>query len=183
LSVGQILKILLKLYLYRDFENDLSVWPGISLIEKFWGNKPYHNKIRSDTMNIRILRSHLLVFTGLIMLQCSRDNAESVVLVSYPVNSMEGVISLTDVSLDTAISYDGNGSLEFSAQQPTTFTIYETGDLNVEDCRLIYQAKIRTRNIQGAAYLEMWCHFPGKGEYFSRALNTKLSGDNNWNNQ
>jgi hypothetical protein len=134
-------------------------------------------------MNIRILRSHLLVFTGLIMLQCSRDNAESVVLVSYPVNSMEGVISLTDVSLDTAISYDGNGSLEFSAQQPTTFTIYETGDLNVEDCRLIYQAKIRTRNIQGAAYLEMWCHFPGKGEYFSRALNTKLSGDNNWNNQ
>lgn len=134
-------------------------------------------------MNIRILRNLLLVFTGLIMLQCSRDNAESVVLVSYPVNSMEGVISLTNVSLDTATSYDGNGSLEFSVQQSTTFTIYETGDLNVEDCRLIYQAKIRTRNIQGAAYLEMWCHFPGKGEYFSRALNTKLSGDNNWNNQ
>jgi hypothetical protein len=134
-------------------------------------------------MNFTILRNLLVVLMGVVLLQCGRDNAEIVVLASYPVNSMEGVISLTDVSLDTATSYDGNGSLEFSAQQPTTFTIYETSDLNVENCRLIYQAKIRTRNIQGTAYLEMWCHFPGKGEYFSRGLNTKLSGDNNWNRQ
>ncbi len=29
----------------------------------------------------------------------------------------------------------------------------------------------------------MWCHFPGRGEYFSRALNVPLSGAVEWTHQ
>jgi len=29
----------------------------------------------------------------------------------------------------------------------------------------------------------MWCHFPGKGEFFSRALQFPLSGSNEWTSQ
>jgi hypothetical protein len=29
----------------------------------------------------------------------------------------------------------------------------------------------------------MWCHFPGKGEFFSRGLQTALTGSSDWNSQ
>jgi hypothetical protein len=45
---------------------------------------------------------------------------------------------------------------------------------------LIYQAKVRTEEMVGRAYLEMWCHFPGKGEFFSRGLLSPLTGTTNW---
>jgi len=31
--------------------------------------------------------------------------------------------------------------------------------------------------------LEMWCHFPGQGEYFSRGLHAPLTGSNEWSSQ
>jgi len=45
---------------------------------------------------------------------------------------------------------------------------------------LLYQAKVRTKDIQGQVFLEMWCHFPGKGEFFSRSLQSPLSGTTEW---
>ena len=41
---------------------------------------------------------------------------------------------------------------------------------------MIYQARLRTENLQGKAYLEMWCYFPGGGEYFSKGLYAALIG-------
>ena len=29
-------------------------------------------------------------------------------------------------------------------------------------------------------YLEMWCRFPGRGEFFSRDLAHKVTGTNDW---
>jgi len=45
---------------------------------------------------------------------------------------------------------------------------------------LIYQARVRTEGIEGQVFLEMWCHFPGKGDFFSRGLQTPLTGTTNW---
>ncbi|MCZ6549959.1 MAG: hypothetical protein V3R69_01565 [candidate division NC10 bacterium] len=58
--------------------------------------------------------------------------------------------------------------------------LFEVGDLTVENARLIYQAKVRTAGVDGQVYLEMWCHFPGKGEFFSRGLETPLTGTTEW---
>ena len=58
--------------------------------------------------------------------------------------------------------------------------IYETGDLDIENAQLIYQAKLRTQDVAGKVFLEMWCVFGEKKEYFSRAVQSPLSGTSDW---
>jgi hypothetical protein len=96
------------------------------------------------------------------------------------IESLEGLIARTDVVFDKEITSDGNGSLRITTNQPTTIRLYETGDIDVENARLTYQAKVRTEGIQGKVYLEMWCQFIGKGEFFSRGLSSPLSGTTDW---
>ncbi|MGZ3536392.1 MAG: hypothetical protein ACXU9K_14330, partial [Thermodesulfobacteriota bacterium] len=84
------------------------------------------------------------------------------------------------VQFDKEVSSDGNGSLKITATEPTVVRLFELGDIDVENARLIYQAKVRTEGVEGQVYLEMWCHFAGKGEYFSRGLQTPLTGTTNW---
>jgi len=116
---------------------------------------------------------------------CSQSPPEdvSVEVAHYPIDSMEGIISQSDVQIDKEISSDGNGSLHISTTAPATVRLYETGDIDVENSRLVYQAKLRTEGVEGQVYLEMWCHFPGKGEFFSRALHSPLSGSQEWTSQ
>jgi len=105
---------------------------------------------------------------------------QEVELKRFPIDSLDGVITRDGVRLDKASTVDGNGSLELKARRATTFRLFETGDLDVEDAVLIYRAQMKTRKVKGDAYLEMWCHFPGGGEYFSRGLQYALSGTNHW---
>jgi len=105
---------------------------------------------------------------------------EVVELKRFPIDKMDGIITQTGIQIDRQISSDGNGSLRIEATQPTTIRLFETGDIDIENARLIYQAKVRTENIEGRVYLEMWCCFPGRGEFFSRDLVTPLSGTTEW---
>ena len=61
--------------------------------------------------------------------------------------------------------------------------LFETGDVDVEDARLTYQAKVRTEGVEGQVFLEMWCQFAGKGEYFSRDLETPQTGTTEWSTE
>jgi len=101
----------------------------------------------------------------------------------FPLDSLEGVITQSGVEMDKEISIDGNGSLHIHSTEPAVVRLFETGDIDIEDARLIYQAKVRTENLDGKAYLEMWCNFPGKGEFFSRSLQTPLTGTTDWKNE
>lgn len=98
----------------------------------------------------------------------------------FALDNTEGLITQSGVRIDEQISSDGNGSLRIEAMEPTTIRLFETGDIDIENARLIYQAKVRTENVEGRVYLEMWCHFPGKGEFFSKGLMNPLSGTNDW---
>jgi hypothetical protein len=93
---------------------------------------------------------------------------------------MEGIITRSGAGIDKDISSDGNGSLKMTSTKPTVIRLFETGDIDVENARLTYQARVRTENVEGKVYLEMWCHFPGKGEFFSRGLQTPLTGTTEW---
>ncbi len=93
------------------------------------------------------------------------------------------MITRSSVDVDKQVTSDGDGSLRIIAKQPTTVRLYETGDVDIENARLIYQAKLRTKDVSGKVYLEMWCNFPGKGEFFSRALHAPISGSNDWSTQ
>ena len=119
----------------------------------------------------------LIVIATLVMLAGA---AEEIELKRFPIEGLDGVISEGGVKLDRAATVDGNGALELTARQPTTFELYETGDIDVEEAVLLYRAQVKTRKVKGDAYLEMWCSFPGKGQYFSRGLQYSLSGTNSW---
>jgi len=129
------------------------------------------------------MRSFKLVLWLLLIptfVGCSKPPQEVVELKKFPIDSLEGVITQSGVQFDKEISSDGNGSLKIIATEPTVVRLYELGGIDVENARLIYQAKVRTEGVEGQVYLEMWCHFPGKGEFFSRGLQTPLTGTTNW---
>ena len=120
----------------------------------------------------------------LVAFACSKQSQEVLVLKGYPLDIPEGIISQSDdhvnLEIDPHVTTDGNGSLKIVATEPTVVQLFEVGDLDVENARLIYQAKLRTEGLEGQVYLEMWCHFPEKGDFFSRGLQTPLMGTVDW---
>ena len=124
----------------------------------------------------------LVIFLPLIP-GCQKAGIESEKIKEFPINSVDGVITRSDVTFDKGVSSDGNGSLRIDVSQPTTIRLFEVRDINIENARLIYRARVKTENVKGQAYLEMWCVFPGMGGYFSRSLQSPLSGTLDWTTQ
>jgi hypothetical protein len=127
---------------------------------------------------------NIVIFICFLMIlgvtNCSKSTSQVVELKSFPVDNLEGIITQSGVQIDKTVSSDGKGSLRITVSEPTVVRLYEVRDLNIENARLIYQAKVRTEGVEGQVYLEMWCHFPGKGEFFSRGLQNTLTGTNQW---
>ncbi|HET6342758.1 MAG TPA: hypothetical protein VFG78_11325 [Gemmatimonadota bacterium] len=101
----------------------------------------------------------------------------------FALDSRQGLITTSYVTTDSTVKVEGAGSLRIEAASPTRVLLFETGDIDVEDARLIYRARLRTDDLDGQAYLEMWCAFDQMGEFFSRALQAPLSGTNDWATQ
>ena len=119
-----------------------------------------------------------------LMLWVAHDSVEVsmevIELKSFPLDDTEGLITQSAVTIDKQISSDGNGSLRIESTEPTTIRLFETGDINIENARLIYKAQLRTENVEGQVYLEMWCHIAGLGDFFSRGLDMPLTGSTEW---
>lgn len=118
-----------------------------------------------------------------LSLGCSPTGPSEEVLVRLPLDSLDELITRSDVTLDPSVTTDGHGSVRIDASNPVTVRIGEIEGLSVDNARLIYRARLRSAELHGQAYLEMWCAFPGKGEYFSRALESPLAGTNEWVSQ
>jgi hypothetical protein len=130
------------------------------------------------------MRHHsILAAIAALALACTRGARTEQVLTELPLDSLDQVIGKTGVTLDPAVSFDGRGSLRLAAAEPTTFRVAELAIPPVDGVRLIYRARVRSEDVRGKAYLEMWCAFPGQGEFFSRALQSPLSGTNDWTTQ
>jgi len=61
-----------------------------------------------------------------------------------------------------------------------TYRLFEVLMPGVEDCTVLYRAKLKTEGLTGKAYLEMWCRLPGRGDFFSKGLNQTVTGSNDW---
>jgi hypothetical protein len=105
------------------------------------------------------------------------------VLHRYPVDDLDGILTRDGVAIDQEITSDGNGSLRIEATEPKIVRLYDLENIDVEDARLVYRVKLRTEGVDGPVFLEMWCRFPGLGEFFSRALQSPLSGTTEWTSQ
>jgi hypothetical protein len=122
----------------------------------------------------------IIIAVMLSILSSCGGKQEITELKHYPISNLEGVIDRQDATFDVETSHDGNGSLQFDVPESTIVHLYETGPIDADNCTLIYEAQIRTEAFFGEVYLEMWCAFTGKGEYFSRNLNTPVTTATNW---
>lgn len=134
---------------------------------------------------MRYISRHFFSLIGCIVMiftfwACAKPSQQAVEIKHYPIDALDGIITQSGVQIDNVISKDGKGSLKITAAEPTVIRLFETGDIDIENARLIYQAKVRTEGVQGQVFLEMWCHFPGKGEFFSRGLQSPVSGTTEW---
>jgi hypothetical protein len=131
-------------------------------------------------MKRRLVFSCVCIAIFFMSVGCAKSSQEAVELKHFPVDSLEGIITKSGVEIDKNISSDGKGSLKITAADPAVVRLFEVKGIDVEDARLVYQAKVRTEGVTGQVFLEMWCHFPGKGEFFSRGLQSPLTGTTEW---
>jgi hypothetical protein len=98
----------------------------------------------------------------------------------YPMNDLKGIVTQSGIQLDKNISDDGNGSIKITADKPLVIQLYSVDDVKVDDTQVVYEANIKSEGLSGQAYLEMWCVFNDKGEYFSRGFDSVISGNEDW---
>lgn len=123
-----------------------------------------------------IIPIHLLL---LLFFSCSGLPKKSE-LKYFPINDLNGIITQSGVEIDKSISDDGNGSIKIETSKPIVIQLYSIDDLKVDDTQIIYEANVKSEGLSGQAYLEMWCVFKDKGEYFSRGFDSVISGNTDW---
>ena len=123
-----------------------------------------------------IIPIHLLL---LLFISCSGLPKKSE-LKYFPVNDLSGIITKSGVEIDKSTSDDGNGSIKITTSKPLVIQLYSIDDLKVDDTQIIYEANVKSEGLSGQAYLEMWCVFKDKGEYFSRGFDSVISGNTDW---
>ncbi len=63
---------------------------------------------------------------------------------------------------------------------PVVMHLFEVKDPQIEQCLVSYRAKLKSEGLSGRAFLEMWCRFPGRGEFFSKGIHNAVSGTHDW---
>jgi len=102
------------------------------------------------------------------------------VLAAFPLNSIDGIISADHVFYDDLVSSDGHGSVRIETDEPIVVNLFQIDSIDIENARIVYQAQVKTEDLAGQAYLEMYCGFKDKGEYFSRDLQTPRRATSDW---
>ena len=107
-----------------------------------------------------------------------RDSEKTVVEID--IESIADEADLEEVEIDKEVYSDGSESLKIRSDNSLVIQLANTGNIDIEDALLVYRAKIKTEDLDGKVYLEMWCSFGEKGQYFSKALDNALTGTNDW---
>lgn len=84
----------------------------------------------------------------------------------------------TTITLD-GVSVESDG-WRIESEEARTVRMFEMTEPGVEGCMLTYRARLKTLDAGGRVYLEMWCRFPGRGEFFSKGFQDALKGTSDW---
>ncbi|MCP4982563.1 MAG: hypothetical protein GY935_18960 [Gammaproteobacteria bacterium] len=86
--------------------------------------------------------------------------------------------SQATISSDVMVSNTDGWHIDSSEAMSVQLFEIDPGD--IDNGMLCYRASIKSEQIQTQGYLEMWCRFPGLGEFFSKGLDNPIKGDNDW---
>jgi|SRR6516162_10614322 hypothetical protein len=100
-------------------------------------------------------------------------------LAAEPEQKTLKTFTTADHTISKALNAKGDAWIVKSSTNQV-IRLFEVSEPAVEDCMLIYRAKLKTEDLSGPAYLEMWCRFPKFGEAFSRGLDNQVTGSNDW---
>ncbi|MBD3367530.1 MAG: hypothetical protein GF405_05065 [Candidatus Eisenbacteria bacterium] len=136
-----------------------------------------------------LLSMALVVMLGTLFLAgCAQEEEvdvepEAEVIAEFPIDgSRAAADTVNAVIFDPVDSADNNGAFKMIAEEPITVTLFELGDVDIENAQVNYKAMIKTEDIEGQVYLEMISVF-GEHEYFSRALDSQVHGSVDWTEQ
>jgi hypothetical protein len=83
----------------------------------------------------------------------------------------------------TPITRDGvvrdGDAWRVTVSERRTVRLFELPLAGVDACFLAYRVAMRTENAAGI-YLQMWCRFAGRGEFFSKGLHDTVRGTTDW---
>ena len=77
------------------------------------------------------------------------------------------------------VRVDGD-SMRIDFTESRTVRLFDVKDPGVQQCLVTYRAEMKAEKVEGRAFLEMWCSFPGRGEFFSKGLQHTASGTADW---
>ncbi len=86
----------------------------------------------------------------------------------------------TTVTTDTSFRTEGGASIRVSTRWPTVINIAEVTRIAANGGTLIFQANLRSRALDGDAYLEMWSHFADGSRYVARGTDSAVTGSVGW---
>ena len=85
----------------------------------------------------------------------------------------------SDPTLAKSVSVDQDAWL-IDSREKQTVSLFEVPSTGAEQCMLTFKAKIKTQDLQGRTFLEMWCRVPGLGEFFSKGLRNAVRATTDW---
>ena len=121
------------------------------------------------------MRILLLAATALLILTANLAGADDLKRIDLDDPSSLGM----QIAADTKVKVEGKSSTKITTCWPTSVCLGVVSDLDVENAKLIYRAKVKSDLKEGNAFLEMWALLAG-GNYFSRGLNSTISGNTDW---
>lgn len=78
------------------------------------------------------------------------------------------------------VTPDAEGGWKIAVEYKQSVRLFELPVRDTDSCMLVYRARMKSEGLAGKAYIEMWCRFPGRGEFFSKGLNSAISGNTGW---
>ena len=120
----------------------------------------------------------LVAFVAMILGPVPGSNAEPREIVTVPLDWAETLG--TRIAADPEVKTDGEASIRIVTRWPTVINLAEVIGPGVAPATLIYEADVRSKDLIGSAYLEIWCHFGGEGRYFGRGLDSTVTGTSDW---
>ncbi len=82
------------------------------------------------------------------------------------------------ITPEAVVSSEGGWLVDVGETQ--TIRLFEVEIADTDSCMLTYRANLKSENVQGRSFLEMWCRIPGQGEFFSKGFQNALKGTNDW---
>ena len=86
----------------------------------------------------------------------------------------------SEATISQELSADAEQGWSIDSGESQTLKLFEVEISEIDNCLLTYRAELKSEDVKDKCYLEMWCRFPGRGEFFSKGFHNALKGSNNW---